>query len=139
MGVIVDTSVLIGAERQKFDMDGLLANLGDEAVAIAAITASELLHGVERSRDPVIRANRSSFAEAVFESFAVIPFGLAEARIHAGIWATLAAKGRMIGAHDLQVAATAVSTGSSLVTLNQKHFKRVPGLAVLTSARFAKD
>lgn len=51
MGVIVDASVLIGAERQEFDMDGLLADLGDEIVTIAAITASELLHGVERSRD----------------------------------------------------------------------------------------
>lgn len=139
MGVVIDTSVLIGAERQRFDMDGLLTDLGDETVSIAAITASELLHGVERSRDAVIRANRSRIAEAVFESFAVIPFGLAEARIHAGIWATLAAKGRMIGAHDLQVAATALSTGSRLATLNHKHFRRVPGLALLPTARFVKD
>ncbi len=138
MGVILDTSVLIAAERQRFDLDGLLLEHGDEAMAIAAITASELLHGVERSRDPTIRASRSRIAEVAFESFAVIPFGLAEARIHAGIWATLSAKGRVIGVHDMQVAATALSLGSAVATLNQKEFKRVPGLTLAPIARFLK-
>ena len=138
MGIIVDTSVLVAAERQRFDLDGLLATVGEGTAAIAAITASELLHGVEHAREPVVRAERLRNTEDVFDSFAVIPFGLAEARIHANVWAALAAKGRMIGAHDLLVAATAIAIGAAVATLNQKDFKRVPGLALAPVAKFVK-
>ncbi len=140
MGIVVDTSVLVAAERQRFDLDGLLATAGEGTAAIAAITASELLHGVERAREPLVRAERLRNAEDVFDSFAVIPFGLAEARIHASIWAALAAKGggRMIGAHDLLVAATAIAIGAAVATLNQKDFKRIRGLTLAPIAKFVK-
>ncbi|MGQ0642531.1 MAG: PIN domain-containing protein [Gemmatimonadaceae bacterium] len=138
MGIILDTSILIAAERSLFDLEALVAASVDETFAIAAISASEFLHGVERTREPSLRAQRSRFAEGVLDSLAVIPFGLAEARTHASLWAGLAAKGRVIGAHDLQVAATALSIGSAVATLNQKEFKRVPGLALVPVARFAK-
>ena len=49
MSVILDTAVLIAAEGGTFDMPGYLAALGDTPVALAAIFASELLHGVERA------------------------------------------------------------------------------------------
>lgn len=138
MGIVLDTSVLIAAERSRFDLEALVAAKADETFAIAAISASELLHGVERTREASLRAQRSRFAESVLDSLAVVPFGLAEARIHASLWAGLAAKGRVVGAHDLQVAATALSVGSAVATLNQKDFKRVPGLALVPVARFVK-
>ena len=79
MGVILDTAVLIAAERGTFDMQGYLGAVGDEPVALAAISASELLHGVERARDPGVRRARSEFVEGVLANIPVIPFGLAEA------------------------------------------------------------
>lgn len=136
MGLILDTSVLIAAERQRFDLEDFLAASADDTVAI---TASELLHGVERARTPGIRANRSHFVEGVLDAFPVVPFGLPQARVYAGIWAALAAKGRVIGAHDLQVAATALTLGSTVATLNQKDFKRVTGLALAPLTRFVKS
>ena len=45
MGLILDTSVIIAAERDEFDLNGLLETYGEEPVRIAALTASELLHG----------------------------------------------------------------------------------------------
>jgi tRNA(fMet)-specific endonuclease VapC len=139
VGLILDTSVLIAAERQRFDLEALLDALADETVAIAAVTAAELLHGVERARTPGIRANRSHFVEGVLDTFPVVPFGLPQVRVYAGIWAGLAAKGRMVGAHDLQVAATALTLGNSVATLNQKDFKRVAGLSLVPLARFMKS
>lgn len=130
MGVILDTSVLIAAERGTFDMPSYLAGLGDEPVALAAISASELLHGVERARDPAIRQRRGEFVEGVLANVPVIPFGLTEARVHARVWASLAAAGTLIGAHDLQIAATALVTGSAVATLNRDEFRRVPALAL---------
>src|SRR3989337_473669 len=103
MAVLIDTSLLIDRERS-----GRLANrLSHEDVAISVITVSELLQGVERtSGDQRIR--RQAVAEQILSAFEPIPITTAVARVHAGIWADLATRGRMIGAHDLWIAATAV-------------------------------
>jgi tRNA(fMet)-specific endonuclease VapC len=139
VSVILDTAVLVAAERGVFDMAGFLGALGDEHVALAAISASELLHGVERARDPAIRQRRSEFVEGVLANVPVIPFGLSEARTHARIWAALFAAGSPIGAHDLQVAATALVAGSAVATLNENEFRRVPGLTLSVIAPFRRD
>lgn len=139
MGLILDASIIIAAEREAFDLEGLFDSRADETTAICAITASELLHGVERARDPIVRARRSESVEGILDDLVVMPFGLLEARVHARLWATLAIKGKLIGAHDLQVAATAIAIGSSVATLNQKEFKRVPGLSLLPVSRFLKE
>jgi tRNA(fMet)-specific endonuclease VapC len=138
VGLILDTSVLIAAEREAFDLEALLTAEQDGDVAIAAITASELLHGVERARDPAVRAQRQRTVEGLLDAFPALPFALPEARVHARLWAALAAKGRVIGAHDLQVAATALSAAHALATLNQRDFKRVPGLVLRPLARFTR-
>lgn len=117
-------------------MAGYLAALGEAPVALAAISASELLHGVERARDPAVRQRRSAFVEGVLVNVPVLPFGLAEAREHARIWAALAAAGTRIGPHDLLVAATALVAGSAVATLNGDEFRRVPSLALAPLASF---
>jgi predicted nucleic acid-binding protein len=121
VGTLLDTSVLIDIERA----DRALAP--HEDVAIAAITASELLQGVLRA-DKAHRVQRESFVEGILTTIPTIPFSLRIARVHAALWAELAAVGRRIDAHDLQVASTAVSLGWSLATLNRRHFSGVPGL-----------
>jgi len=138
VGLILDSSVLIGAERETFDLAGLLESRAEDTVAIAAITASELLHGVERARDAASRARRSQTIEGLLAGFITLPFGLAEARVHARLWATLAKKGRIIGAHDLLVAATAITADSDVATLNQKEFKRIPSLRLTPIATFVR-
>ena len=136
MGLIVDTSVLVAHERGVFDLDGYLATVETGDAAISAITASELLHGVERTRDAAKRIERDNNVNDVLESFQVVPFGLVEARRHAQVWAQLKATGNMIGAHDLIIAATALVHGASVATLNPKDFKRVPGLALESVVKF---
>ena len=93
-----------------------------ETVALAAITASELLHDVARARGAALRQRRSEFVKGLLANVPVFPFGLAEARAHARIWAELAAAGMMIGAHDLQIAATALVAGSEVATLHVTEF-----------------
>ena len=129
--MILDTSVLLAAERGVVRLEPLLESLGEEPVAIAAITASELLHGCHRAEDAGVRARRAAFVDAVLEAIPVLPFGLVEARRHAELWAELARAGAMIGPHDLLIAATALAQGHSLVTTNQREFHRVPGLRLV--------
>ena len=69
----IDTAVFIAAERNAFDLDGYLASLGDEPIAIAAITASELLHGVERAKAIAVRARRSAYVEGVLANVPILP------------------------------------------------------------------
>ena len=138
MGLILDTSILIRDERGQFDMPGFLRHAGAGQPAIAAVTASELLHGVERSSDPARKAWRHQHVEQVLASILVLPFDLAEARCHSKIWAELEARGLMIGPHDLQIAATGLAQAYDVATLNAREFQRVPGLRVLDATPFAR-
>lgn len=130
MATLIDASVLIAAERGTLDLDGLLATRGEEEVAIAAITASELLHGVHRAVRARDRTRREVFVERLLAHLSVVPFDLVVARVHARLWAQLAAKGRAVGAHDLLVAATAIATGASLWARDERSFRRIPGLSL---------
>jgi len=128
VGVVLDTSVLVAAERGAVRFEALLESLGEESVAVAAITASELLHGCHRASDAGVRARRAAFVDALLDALPVLPFGMPEARRHAELWAELARTGTVIGPHDLLMAATALAHGFVLATLNQREFGRVPGL-----------
>ena len=141
MGTLLDTTVFIDLERAvrrlppgsaMAEVSGRLEDqLGpDEEVGIAAITASELLHGVHRAT-PQHRGRREAFVETVLEAFPVLPFGLLAARAHARIWAELAAAGQDVGAHDRLVAATAITVGWRVATANLGHFERIVGLDIL--------
>lgn len=95
---------------------------------IAAVTASELLHGVERASAEAIRIKRAALVERVLTHLEVLEFDLDATRHHARLWAVLVAKGAVIGPHDMQIAATALRHGFALATLNGDEFQRVPGL-----------
>jgi tRNA(fMet)-specific endonuclease VapC len=127
MAVLIDTSVLVGAERRGQSLD---RTIGDQDRAISVITASELLHGVHRARNGAIRAQRSAFVEHLLSAIEPIPITIAVARAHAEIWSALESSGNPIGAHDLWIAATALSLGMTVATANARDFERVPGLAV---------
>jgi tRNA(fMet)-specific endonuclease VapC len=68
--------------------------------------------------------------EALLEQLPAFPIDAATARAHAQLWAQLASEGRIIGPHDLWLAATCVAHGFTFVTANLREFERVPGLQV---------
>ena len=134
--MILDTSVIVAGERGTVRLEAMLASLGDEPIGIAAITASELLHGALRGGDAGVRVRRAAFAEAVVDLVPVLPFGVPEARRHAQLWAELVASGAVIGPHALLVSATALARGWGVVTMSEREFGRVAGLRVVSVAAF---
>jgi tRNA(fMet)-specific endonuclease VapC len=141
MGTLLDTTVFIELERgirrlpAATAMDEVSKRLEEqlgptEEVGIAAITASELLHGVHRAT-PEHRARREAFVEGVLAAFPPFGFDLLAARAHARLWAGLALAGADVGAHDRLVAATAITAGWRVGTANIRHFERIPGLDVV--------
>ena len=130
MGVIFDTSVLIALERGALDPDRLVHGREQEPFGISVISAAELLHGVHRADTQKRRIKRASYVEKVLENYALCPFDLGAARIYAELWATLQKKGVRIGAHDLMIAATAISLGWSVATLDLRDYRRIEGLTL---------
>jgi tRNA(fMet)-specific endonuclease VapC len=140
VGTVLDTTVFIDLERATHGLPAASASAevaerlaiqlgGSDEVGIAAITASELLHGVHRATSQH-RGRREAFVEGVLTAFPTIAFDLLVARTHARLWAGLAAAGAEVGAHDRLVAATALSAGWRVATANARHFNRVPDLDV---------
>jgi len=130
VGALIDANVLIDHERGRIDLASKLLGRRDEEYFLSVITVSELLHGVHRAKDAVIRAKRSTFVESVFLRFPILPLDLATARIHSQLWADLAAAGVVISPHDLWLAATCLAHDLTLVTRNVREFERVPGLKI---------
>jgi tRNA(fMet)-specific endonuclease VapC len=127
--MILDSSILVAFERRRFDLERLLAD--QTSPAIAAITAAELLIGVERADTPERRSRRASFVQNLFNRMPIIPFDLPQARLYAVHFAELASRGEMIGDRDLQIAVTALTLSDDLATLNAREFQRVTGLRLI--------
>lgn len=130
MGVLIESSVLIGLDRGHVAIEQELAGREEEEFFLSVVTASELLHGVHRATSADVRARRSAFVEAVLARFPLLAIDLPTARTHAQLWAELASAGSMIGPHDLWVAAACIAHGLTLVTGNVREFRRVPGLTI---------
>jgi predicted nucleic acid-binding protein len=138
MGLILDSSLFIAEERGRFDMPRFLKQFPNEQPAIASITASELLHGVERADTQARKQKRSSYVEQVLSRLLILPFDLAVARVHAQLWADLSTHGITIGPHDLQIAATAQAFGWPVATLNAVEFQRITSLKVINAQPFRR-
>ncbi|SRR6266542_3560987 len=134
MAHLIDTSVFIAEERRGAPVADVLDHLGDADVAIAAVTASELLVGVFRARPEWRQLARGRYVEEVLRRITAIAFNLTIARVHARLTADLTSAGVRIGEHDLQIAATALTFGYAVLTANVRDFGRVPGLVVANFA-----
>ena len=132
MGVILDTSVLIGAERREFEINKFTENREEEIFGLSVISVAELLHGVHRADSTKRRLKRSAYVEKVIELFPIYAFEISTARIYAELWSDLSKRGIQIGAHDLVIGSTALSLGFSVVTYNLRHFERIEGLKIET-------
>jgi len=128
VGLIFDSSEIIALERSRGKVDELIAGREDEPFGISVVTVAELLHGVERADSETRRIRRQAFVEKVIELFPVLPFDTAAARIYARIWASLIKRGFTVGAHDLIIAATAISLDYTVVTSNRRDFEKIEGL-----------
>ena len=128
MGLVIDTDVWILAEKSGGNLDlGRWAHYG--GAYMSAITASELLVGVERANTAKRRAQRGAFVENLLSSVPVLEFSMPVVRTHARLLAALS-KNVTAGAHDALIAATAVSHGYALLTRNVDDFKIFAGLKV---------
>jgi len=123
--LILDSGALIALERGiNPEIDVLPA---DADVVMSAVTASELIVGIELADDQR-RERRQRIVEGLLELIEVVPFDLQIAGHHATLLAHCRRAGQPRGAHDLQIAATARATSRTLVTTEAHAFDDLPGV-----------
>lgn len=128
MGLVIDTDVWVLAEKSGGPLN--LARWAHyDGAYLSAVTASELLVGVERANTPERRALRGAFVEKLLASIPVLEFSMPVARTHARMVAALP-RNVTAGAHDALIAATAVHHGFALLTRNVADFRLFAGLQV---------
>jgi predicted nucleic acid-binding protein len=136
MGLILDSSVLIAAERRgetaKQSIVRMQTILGDIECALSAISVIELTHGIYRAKIEADRVRRRAFTDELFRDLIIHPVTLAIAQLAGRIEGEQAAKGISIAIEDLTIGATALSLGYDVATLNSKHFRLIPGLKTVS-------
>jgi tRNA(fMet)-specific endonuclease VapC len=127
MGLILDTNFIIAAERDARKAgatrtDDFLARRASESFFITFTVAGELACGQSAS----IRGDW----ERLCKPFPILPWTIEIAWCYGEVYRQLAARGALIGANDMWIAATALASGNGLVTNNTAEFCRVPGLSI---------
>ena len=96
-------------------------------VAMSAITFAELMNGAKKSRH--VEANLAKL-NALGEMLDIRPFDKQVAVCYGDVRSDLEKRGETIGGNDLLIAAHALSLGWTLVTNNEREFRRIEGLKV---------
>lgn len=127
--LIVDTGVLIASERSQTSLSSVIA--ADDDLVISAVTVAELRTGIELASDRH-RRQRAEFVDRVVSTMPVESYDLATAAAHSRLLAYAHRAGRKRGAHDLIIAATAISTRRIIVTTDRHaRFDDLPGVDCL--------
>jgi len=136
LGVILDSSVVIDAERRHLNvaqfLKQIIQRIGETEAALCAITVAELAHGIYRADTPERRGHRRMFLDDLRASVPVYAITGATAELVGKIGAESAASGVTIPFDDLLIGACALERGYAVATRNLRHFRKVPGLNVIT-------
>lgn len=125
---LLDTNICIYLIKKKPEI--VLYKLKKEintGVGISSITMSELEYGVQKSKH--VQQNSLNLLKFIIQ-FDILPYDENAAREYGIIRTDLEKRGKIIGNMDLLIGAHAKSLGTTLVTNNEKEFKRIEGLTI---------
>ena len=135
MGLILDSSVLITAERQGLNARQMLAAIssaiGGDEIGMSVVTLIELAHGAARADTLERRAKRKQFIQELLLALPVHPITVPVALRTGQIDGENTARGIRLPLSDLLIGATALELGYTVATANIRHFQMIPGLSVL--------
>jgi len=135
MGLILDSSVIIAADRRGETVEHLIQRIlrstGDQDAALSAVGLTELVHGIYRAPTPEIRVRREAFLTELLADLTVYPYTRETALLAGKLDGEQQSRGIVIPFADLLIGATALALGYSVLTVNVRHFGRIPGLPVV--------
>jgi predicted nucleic acid-binding protein len=135
MGLILDSSVVIAAERRGDTVEKLIEQVisvtGDQDAALSSVGLTELVHGIYRAQTQAMRLLRQSFIDELLSDLTIYPYTKATALLAGKIDGEQQAQGVTIPFGDLLVGATALELGFPVLTINLRHFRLIPGLKIV--------
>ncbi len=135
MGLILDSSVVIAAERRGDTVEKLIEQVftvsGEQDAALSSVGLTELVHGIYRAQSPRTRLLRESFIGELLLDLTVYPYTKEAAMLAGKLDGEQQARGVIIPFVDLLIGATALSLGFSVLTVNARHFHMIPDLHVI--------
>lgn len=135
MGLILDSSLVIAAERRGDTVEQLIAQIigatGDQDAALWDTGLTELVHGIFRAQTPEMRRRRETFINELLADLTVYPYTKETALLAGKIDGEQQSRGVVIPLGDLLIGATALVLGFQVATNNLRHFQRIPGLSVI--------
>ncbi|MGC2529487.1 MAG: PIN domain-containing protein [Candidatus Acidiferrum sp.] len=135
MGLILDSTVLIAAERQGKNarqvLTAIAKEIGETEVGISVLTLIELAHGAARADTPERKLKREKFIEELMIAMPVYPVTASLALRAGQLDGQNQARGVRVPLPDLLVGVTALELGYSVGTSNLRHFRQVAGLSVI--------
>ena len=139
MGLILDSSVVIIAERRGYTVSQLIEQVeavaGDQDAALSAVGLTELIHGIYRAETAEHRTRRHSFIEELLSDLTVYSYSKETALLAGRIDGEQQAHGVTVPFADLLIGATALSLNFFVLTANPRHFRLIPGLTVVPFPR----
>jgi len=134
VGVLIDSSVLIEAERKGLTARQALvaieSRFPNQDVVMSVISLAELAHGVARADTMARKQQRLKFMGDWRLAVVSLPVTDAVALKAGQIDGDSKARGVQIPFSDLLIGVTALEAGHTVVTSNVRHFQMIPGLAV---------
>jgi predicted nucleic acid-binding protein len=134
MGLILDSSVLIAAERRGNNarqvLTGIAQEIGETEIGIS-VTLIELAHGAARADTSERKLKRERFIEELLLAMPVYPISVSIALRTGQLDGENQARGLMIPLPDLLIGVSALELGYRIGTANLRHFQSIPGLSVV--------
>ncbi len=135
MGVFLDTSVPIKAQRLRMNETAMLtsirAQVGKTDLASSTIVLTELLVGVSRGKSIELINRRRLFVQDFLRDVPIHPYLQETAELAGRIGSEQGTLGFTVPFVDLMIAATALSLNYAILTTNVSHFALIPGLKVI--------
>jgi len=123
---LLDTDIVIYWLKNRYpSIDRKIKQNGSSALRLSSITVAELYFGAYNS---VKKEENLRMAENLFEILKIVSFDETCGEHFGKIKALLKSRGQIISDSDIFIAATAVSNNFTLVTNNEKHFRRIENL-----------
>jgi tRNA(fMet)-specific endonuclease VapC len=124
---LIDTDIIIYSFKGNSVVADNLRRHRTEPIMISVVTYGEMVYGARKSSQ--IERNLAT-AHRVAEIYPMLPVTQSVIETFAGLKADLEIAGIPLDDMDLLIGATALSHNLTLVTNNEKHFSRIPGLSV---------
>ncbi len=135
LGLVLDSSVLISAERRKLTPEQAIETVrmvaGEVPIVLCSITIAEIGHGIYRANTPELRSRRRAFLDELKATVPINPVTDTTAEVIARIGGEQASRGVVLPLADLIIGACALELGYALGTSNVRDFGRIPGLTIV--------